>query len=307
MTKLEEAKLILRELGMPFQQQSDLCALTFLSLASLGSDDEWSCASNEWIRIHEIIRFISANHGISYAENTREAIRKQALHHFRNAALIEDNNKATNSPLYSYRITEEALTLIRSFGSDTWDKHLSHFHTQHIKLIDLYASRKRMKMMDVNIDGSILHFSPGKHNDLQKQIIQEFTPRFAQDAICLYVGDTIKKDLLKSEAMLKKLGFKISVHDKMPDIVLYQEKTNWIYFIESVTSVGPMTPKRILEIQEMTDRVSAGKIYVTAFLDFKTYKRFAHDLAWETEVWIADNPDHLIHLNGDLFLGPRHS
>ena len=55
----------------------------------------------------------------------------------------------------------------------------------------------------------------------------------------------------------------------------------------------------------MTENISAGKIYVTAFLDFKTFKKFSETLAWETEVWIADTPDHMIHLNGDKFLGPR--
>lgn len=121
----------------------------------------------------------------------------------------------------------------------------------------------------------------------------------------LYVGDTIQKDLVKNEEKLRELGFEITLHDKIPDVVLYSEDKNWIYFIESVTSVGAMEPKRIKEIEEMTENVSAGKIYVTAFLDFKTFKKFSETLAWETEVWIADMPDHMIHLNGDKFLGPR--
>ncbi|MFS2517149.1 MULTISPECIES: BsuBI/PstI family type II restriction endonuclease [Parabacteroides] len=29
------------------------------------------------------------------------------------------------------------------------------------------------------------------------------------------------------------------------------------------------------------------------------------DIAWETEVWIAENPGHMIHFNGDRFIGPR--
>ena len=93
------------------------------------------------------------------------------------------------------------------------------------------------------------------------------------------------------------------MHDKMPDVVLYRADMDWIYFVESVTSVGPMDPKRIFEITEMTKNVTAGKIFVTAFLDFKTYKKFSEALAWETEVWIAEMPDHMIHLNGDKFLG----
>lgn len=150
-----------------------------------------------------------------------------------------------------------------------------------------------------------LYFSPGKHNQLQKAIIEEFAPRFAPNSECLYVGDTTEKDLVKNVNKLKELGFEITLHDKMPDVVLYREDKNWIYFVESVTSVGPMDPKGIVEIGQMTGNVSAGMIFVTAFLDFKTFKKFSESLAWETEVWIADMPDHMIHLNGDKFLGPR--
>jgi len=121
----------------------------------------------------------------------------------------------------------------------------------------------------------------------------------------LYLGDTTAKELVKNVDKLRELGFEITAHDKMPDVVLYLEDRDWIYFIEAVTSVGPMDPKRIREIKEMTAGVRSGKIYVTAFPDFKTYKRFIDSLAWDTEVWIADEPDHMIHHNGDRFMGPR--
>ena len=155
------------------------------------------------------------------------------------------------------------------------------------------------------INGQELTFSTGNHNKLQKAIVEEFAPRFAPNTECMYVGDTIAKDLVKNEKALHDLGFEITLHDKMPDVVLYSEEKNWIYFIEAVTSVGPMEPKRIKEIEDLTHNVKAGKIYITAFLDFKTFKKFSEQLAWETEVWIADMPDHMIHLNGDRFLGPR--
>ena len=159
--------------------------------------------------------------------------------------------------------------------------------------------------MPVRINQREFTFSPGKHNELQKAIIEEFAPRFAPNSECLYVGDTIQKDLVKNVEKLSELGFKITLHDKMPDVVLYREDKNWIYFIESITSVGPTDPKRIGEIEAMTKNVKTGKIYVSAFLDFSTFKIFADQLAWETEVWIADMPDHMIHLDGDKFLGPR--
>ena len=159
--------------------------------------------------------------------------------------------------------------------------------------------------MPVRINGANFTFSVGKHNELQKAIIEEFAPRFAPNSECLYVGDTTKKDLVKNEDVLRSLGFAITLHDKMPDVVLYSKERGWLYFIESVTSVGPMEAKRIKEIEAMTSNVTVAKIYITAFLDFKTFKKFSEKLAWETEVWIAAMPDHMIHLNGDKFLGPR--
>lgn len=238
----------------------------------------------------------------SYAENSRETFRKQSIHHFRNAAFIEDNGKSTNSPDYRYRLTEEFLAVIRGNGTA---EVVSHFLSNHESLISIYVSKKKFQKIPVTINGKDLSFSVGKHNELQKAIIEEFGARFAPGAECLYVGDTIEKDLVKNEKRLSELGFEITLHDKMPDVVLYREDKDWLYFIESVTSVGPMDDKRIIELQELTKNVKSGKIFVTAFLDFKTFKKFSESLAWDTEVWIADVPDHMIHLNGDRFLGPR--
>lgn len=281
-----------------------------LALAKLKNETPWSDATNDWVRIHDIIAFIADNYEVIYAENSRETFRKQAMHPFRTAALIEDNGKATNSPNYRYRITPEFLAVIQSMSDkeNCFCKEntvLMQFLNKHDTLSNLYASKKKMQKMPVKINDKDFTFSPGKHNQLQKAIIEEFAPRFAPHSECLYVGDTIQKDMVKNIDKLFELGFGITLHDKMPDVVLYREDKNWIYFIESVTSVGPMDSKRILEIESMTRNVTAGKIYVTAFLDFVTFKKFSEQLAWETEVWIADMPDHMIHLNGDKFLGPH--
>lgn len=305
MPKLDEAREFLMNVGMPKAQQADICALSILAMAGMKPDSDWKDATNEWIRIHDIIAFANQHYGTTYAENSRETFRKQAMHRFRTAALIEDNGKATNSPNYRYRITDETLKVLRAWGSNSAEKQIKRFLAYHEKLVDIYASKKKMTMMPVKINGLDFQFSTGKHNELQKAIIEEFAPRFAPGSECLYVGDTTKKDLVKNVNKLKELGFSITLHDKMPDVVLYREEEDWIYFVESVTSVGPMDPKRILEITDMTKDVKSGKIFVTAFLDFATYKKFADSLAWETEVWIADMPDHMIHLNGDRFLGPR--
>lgn len=303
MDKVKKIKELLGILDLPKKQQTDICTLTILSMANLKRRTKWEEATNEWLRIHDIIAFANRNYNVSYAENSRETFRKQALHHFRNAAIVEDNAMATNSPNYRWRLTDEFVEIIRNINIS--DDPLIAFKNNHAGLKEIYASKKEMKKMPVKINGIDFTFSKGEHNQLQKAIIEEFAPRFAPDAECLYVGDTIQKDLVKYDERLKELGFEITVHDKMPDVILYRSDKDWLYFIEAVTSVGPIDSKRMQEILEMTERVSSGKIFITAFLDFKTYKKFSEQLAWETEIWLAESPDHMIHLNGDKFLGPR--
>lgn len=303
--KIQDARNILQQIGMPLSQQNDICVYTLLSLAGITDDSNWEEADNQWIGIHDILMFIRDKYGRGYAENTRETIRKNCLHQFRDGAVVEDNGKATNSPLYKYRLTEEFCNLIKYYGTAAWDLQLGSYIHEHGTLVDKYSSKKAMEKLPVNINGADFHFSPGKHNQLQKAILEEFAPRFAPNSMCLYVGDTVDRDLYKDVDMLNELGFSITNHDKMPDVVLYRPDVEWLYFIEAVTSVGPMSSKRILELKEMTQKVKVGKVYITAFLNIDTYRKFVKEIAWETEIWLADMPEHMIHMNGDKFMGPR--
>lgn len=145
MGKISEAQAILRAIGMPERQQTPICALSLLALAHIRPADDWCQASNEWIRIHDIIQFVNLNYEVDYAENSRETFRKQAMHHFRNAALIEDNGKATNSPNYRYRLTQETVRLLQTFHTDLWEKSLKEFTDVHESLISIYASKKTFR------------------------------------------------------------------------------------------------------------------------------------------------------------------
>ena len=297
---------------MPSKQQGPLCALTLLAMARLKPKAKWAEATNEWTRIHDIMRFIADNYKVTYAENSRETFRKQAIHPFRTAAFIEDNGMSTNSPNYRYRITDEFLKVLKDMSGHSLkalsnNNSLTAFLSSHETLCEIYASKRRVQKMPVLINNKDFTLSPGKHNELQKNILEEFAPRFAPNSECLYVGDTIQRHLVLNSDKLSSLGFEITLHDKMPDVILYREDRDWIYFIEAITSVGPMDSKRIIEIEALTKNVNSGKIYISAFPDFATFKKFSDTLAWETEVWIADMPDHMIHLNGDKFLGPRHT
>ena len=172
-------------------------------------------------------------------------------------------------------------------------------------MLSIYSATKDMEMIPLTLaDGTAVTLSPGKHNELQAAIIKEFAERFAPGSVLLYLGDTAKKSLVVAEGMLSKLGFPMTEHDKLPDVVLYLEERNWLFLIEAVTSHGPVSPKRHFELEKELGGCTAERIYVSAFPDFKEFRRHTDNIAWETEVWIADNPDHMIHFNGDKFLGP---
>ena len=142
------------------------------------------------------------------------------------------------------------------------------------------------------------------HNLLQKLIIEEFLPRFGKGSQVLYVGDTANKMLHIDKKELAKINFFELSHDELPDVIAYRAKKNWLYLIEAVHSSGSISETRLLELKILTEKCTAELIYVTAFFNRAEFRKWASEIAWETEVWIADNPDHLIHFNGDKFLGP---
>lgn len=90
----------------------------------------------------------------------------------------------------------------------------------------------------------------------------------------------------------------------MPDVVLHFTAKNWLLLVEFVTSHSPVDGKRHAELAKLFAGSPAGLVYVTAFPNRAIMSRYLGEIAWETEVWVADAPSHLIHFNGVRFLGP---
>lgn len=311
MASTAEAQDILKSLGMPPAQQNDIAALTFLALCGLGQADSWSEAGRSSLTVSKgIMQFIREQHGTYYAPNTRETVRRQVLHQFVQAGIAEynpdDPGLPTNSPRAHYAVTDAVLQTVRTYGTSAWEGALSAFLRERQTLLELYQTPRGRLMVPVQLpDGRQVELSPGRHNEVQRAVVEQFAPRFAPGAVLLYLGDTAKKGLLVETDALRSLGLSLTEHDKLPDVVLLDRERNWLFLVEAVTSHGPMTPKRVVELREMLARCTAGPVFVSAFPDFVEFRRHLQSIAWETEVWIADMPDHLIHYNGDRFLGPR--
>lgn len=307
MKKIKQAKDILRSLGLPAQQCNEISAITLLALADLGKKEPWSQAKMRSLRIHDILRFAKTEYKRPYAENTRETVRRQVIHQFEQAGIVVRNpdepDLPTNSPRTNYVLTDEVASLMRSFGTESWQLNLNKFLATKTTLADIYSRRRKTKMVPLTISsGKAVSLSPGKHNELQVAIVEQFAPRFAPGAILLHLGDTARKMLYCDQERLADLGMTVDEHNKLPDVVLYHRQANRLFLIEAVTSHGPVSPKRHYELEQMLSHVSAARIYVSAFPDFKEFKRHLASIAWETEVWLSEMPDHLIHFNGDKFL-----
>lgn len=311
MPEIAEAQVILAALGMPSAQQNEMAALTLLALCGLKPDMAWSSAQRRSLTVTKgIMAFIRDEYGRTYAPNTRETFRRQVLHQFVQGRIADYNPDdpllPTNSPRAHYALSEAALTVIRAYGTVGWDDAVAHFKNTFGSLVTVYQASRRAAGIEVTLpDGSTLILSPGTHNQLQAQVIEQFAPQFASKAVLLYLGDTADKDLYVATGELISLGIPVTEHDKLPDIILYLPSQHWLYLIEVVTSHGPMTPKRVIELKEMLRDCSAGQIFLSAFPSFAEFRRHMRNIAWETEVWIAEAPEHLIHFNGDRFLGPR--
>jgi adenine-specific DNA-methyltransferase len=306
--RIEEAQGILRDLGLPRPQQNERSALTLLALLDLKPDTPWAEASAPVIGIHAMLQFFDRYYGKTYAENSRETVRRQTIHQFMDAGIVVDNPEgklATNSGKYAYQIDRSTLELLRTYGTEVWDHNLRAWLASIETLKARYAQEREMARIPLELaPGEVITLSPGGQNILVEQIINEFVPRFAPGALPIYVGDTDTKFAYFKEERLRALGVELEAHGKMPDVIIHFTKRDWLVLIEAVTSHGPINPKRHNELKQLFGKSSAGLVFVTTFLSRKAMVEYLGDISWETDVWVAESPSHLIHFNGERFLGP---
>ena len=307
--KLGEAMEILRSLGFGPRQSNEVAAYAFLALLDLAGNVPWSAASNPLRGITPIIEFIAQTYGVRYAPNTRETIRDEAVKYFVETGLLLRNpdnpSRPTNSGQTVYQIEPTALALVRTYGEKPWFAQLNEYLANREKIRYMVERDRTLARIPVKLpSGGKVTLSPGGQNPLIKQIIEEFCPRFTPGATVVYIGDAENKFLHLEAAYLEGLGVVIAPSAKMPDIVVHDTKRNWLLLVEAVTSAGAVDWKRRKELKELFKRCKAGLVFVTAFETRRAMQSFLSQISWETEVWVAESPSHLVHFDGERFLGP---
>lgn len=318
--KINEALEILQALGVPIktltQRGKEKVAMALMAIANLKLNDPWSKSaiweknSTHQLTTRQIIKFWNDHFDEDVSPGSYDDVRRKDLLLLIEAGIAiksaSDPDANTNNPTRGYAVSHIASESLKRFGSPDWLKCVADFKSQLGSLTDRMERARNQTKVPVTLpNGKILDLSPGPHNIIQKAIIEDFIPRFLPGAEVLYVGDTTKKKLVLEETRLKKLGFFELSHDTLPDVVAYDPKKNWLVLIEAVHSSNPISKLRHLNLERLTENCKAPRIYISAFEDRESLKKWLLDISWETEVWLVDTPSHLIHFNGDKFLGPH--
>ncbi|WP_371409520.1 hypothetical protein OG423_08580 [Micromonospora zamorensis] len=316
--RFKEAVVLLQQLGLAKHHITKQAALALLVFAGVApTEGGWAEARVRFLRIEEAMAemrdvFPSIPKGKrdprEYAPNTRESVRKKGIKPLLSVGVLreQDPSLPTNDQNSRYGLTEPILPVLKSFGKpQTFESTLAHFRNIAPQLVDELEAQRLTHRVCLEIEGKKVTLSPGEHSRLIGEVVSSFAPRFVPGAKVLYMGDTGRKWDADTDEKLSGLGVSLNPHGKMPDVLLHDVERDWLVIVEAVTSEGPMSEERVDELRVLFDGARPGIVYVTAIPDRLTLRKFAPRLAWDTEVWVAEEPEHLIHFNGDRFLGPR--
>jgi hypothetical protein len=307
--KLKEAMSLLRAIGFGPKQTNEVAGYVLLALINLAPDDSWDTARNPLLGITPIIDFVARKYRLRYAPNTRETIRDEAVKYFVEEGLLvknpDDPKRPTNSGKTVYQIEPTALRLCQTFKTDIWDSTLKRYLATREDIKRELQRARDIARIPVRLpSGGKITLSPGGQNPLIKAFIEEFCTRFVEGGVVLYVGDAENKFQHFDLEYFRRLGVVIDSAAKMPDVVLHDSKRQWLVIGEAVTSAGVVDGKRRRELKDLFAGFHRGLVFVTAFETRAAMGRFLSQISWETEVWIAEDPDHVVHFDGERFLGP---
>ncbi len=281
--------------------------LALCNVSSLENLSEPEDLNSRSLSTREIIEWENNNLSENISSGSYDDIRRKDLKILVLADIVLKSapNTATNSPNRGYGISPAYSILMNCIGTDDWENQIRTLLPTTETIRERLAREREIipTSVKINSDESLV-FSSGEHNILQQKIIEELLPRYGYGSELLYVGDATNRFLYLQKEKLEELGLPEMSHNDLPDILAFSSKKKWIYLIEAVHSSGAISETRLLHLKNITQNAKYRIVFITAFLDAATFRKFAHEIAWETEVWIANKPDHMIHFNGDKFMGP---
>lgn len=303
---------VLKAAGIPADGTSrrlERMAMACMAVADIRTSlqETKSAADGRFLTTREIIVYENANYGENISSGSYDDVRRQDLLYPVQAGVVLNSSaldpQATNNPRRGYALSPHFARLLKAHGTSGWETELTLYRECAASLAEELARKRSLEKIPVTLPSGIcLELSAGEHNVLQRAIVEDFLPRFGMGAEVLYIGDTSDKFLYINKAGLEELNFFVLEHDELPDVVAYSKEKNLLTLVEAVHSAGPMSEIRVRKLRERLKDCTATVTFVTAFLNRKELRKWLADIAWETEVWLADTTDHMIHFNGDKYL-----
>ena len=303
-------------MGIPLEgltgRSKEKIAMALLAAGDIKSSSDWSKVkstnSGYSVTTKQCIEFYNSYLDEDMSLGSYDYVLRDGLRKLIIGGIVDRSKPQANisDATRGYRVSTEYAKIIKKFGEKDWEKLVESFNKTHKTYRERIEQKRDLPKIPVVLpDGRTFELTDGEHNMIQQQIITEFLPRHGHGAMLLYCGDADNKyGIIYEKEKLESLGIKDIAQNKLPDIIAYSEKEDWIFLIEAYHTSNPITPERKYELEIMLGDAARKCCFVTAFENQAAYRSCPEDLAWETEVWVATQPDHMIHLNGSRFQGP---
>lgn len=312
---LEIAKDIMRDMGFPDSVIKDRAARLFLAFNGIDMDGCWDKAENLVMTIHESIARISAgSFDFKYMENSRESLRDD-LDEFRHSGYMKrnpDGEKAPNAGTTRHAFIEEVAKCVAAYGTPLYEREVTRIKRAagNVAALNKAESKAFGGVVVLPVTGEALEITKKGQGPIIAGIVEEMLPRFGADAQVAYISDAAG-DIFPQCGSSKAQKVRDIIETvqpgnliRRPDVVALDDARRWVFVFEACSSDGPVSERRKEELTKMLSPLGYAPVFVTCFASREKMRKWLPDLAWETEAWCLDNPEHLIHLNGEKFLGP---
>lgn len=253
-----------------------------------------------------------------YADTTRESIRDETLREglVDVGAVVLRNDLATTSSYPRYALQRDFAALFdpRLQGEDLakstedWARsHLNALALARMALIRRGATALEGEVSVTLPNRSVRRLAQGPSSVLIKAVVEEFLPRFLYAPAVVLLSESRTKIVVQEKALIEALGLRIETDRLLPDLIALDTQLGreLLLFVEVVATDGPVTPSRKKALEAMAEEAhfTADKLaFVTVYLDrdHATFRKTFGSLAWNTLVWLASEPEHIILLRDRL-------
>ena len=302
---LDEVRVLLEQLGLDRKLITEQSAICVLALAD-GTERDGLLQGKKHLRdgarIHDIIEFARQECGKDVAENTRESYRKLSLKPLCDEGLVIRHQLSTNDPKTFYRLHPEMLRLL-TCPAPLERRWLACELAAQQSQGQGWRQQSHRTEVPVEVGQAQPFFlSPGAHSRLTAAVVEVYGPTFLKRPRVVYMGDTRHKDGYQNRDLMRELNLPLQVTANLPDVILLCEANRVLVVIEVVASSGPVSAARLAQLQSLVQQsvlLGYRVRYVTAFPSRRIFRRFVEEIAWGTDVWIADEPEQVVCFGAD--------